>query len=1132
MAVITGTNGVDTLTGTLGDDTIDALGGNDLINASQGADVVNGGAGTLDRLVVTAANAALFAQPTASRTYTITPSLVSDSSGTLNTSITGIERLTLNLVGSGDFGDTVNAGTFAQPLDIRLGNGSNNVTAGTGLDIITTGRGNDIVNGLAGNDTINASQGADQIDGGTGAFDRVFVTMSNAALFAAATGSRTYTITSTKITDSSGTLNTTFTGIESVSLSTVGAGNFGDTVDASAFAPAAGATAPVFSLTLLLGAGNDVLTGSAYNDDIRTGLGTSVVDAGAGSDVVAVTADTTDGATVFVTNSGGATITTQNGVQTNSILNAETIRVGGLVGNPTRIDASAYVAPAGTIFYFSDTNGTDIFIGGIGSEIFGNTTYNVLGNDVFTGGGGADSYDYVFSVGSMDGDTITDFSSDDNIDFTFNDPSVGAPDRADKFIGNAAFSNIAGEYRYQISGAQTLVQADTNGDGIADETLTISNGAFALQETEAGSNILVIAGAASLVAGRVSDGYVEGATLFIDVDGDKVRDPGEAFTVTGPNGAFSLNTNQSGTLVAVGGTNEDTGLPNLMTLSAPAGSTIVNPLTTVVQALVENGLGVEAAEDQVKLALGLQAIPDLRTYDMFASSDALAIDAQKASATIATLIATAEASAGAAVEAAVLDALADLVASATGEINFADAGVPGDPGPIGDILTAALPGFAGLAELIAEATADAVAISNAADSAGISAVQSAALLSGSSLDNTIQGGELGDRFRVFQGGTDNVSGLAGDDAFLFGGSLTADDVVSGGTGSDTLVVQGDYSSGLILTGNVTGIESISMLAGSNTNFGEPGTNRYDYSITTHDANFSAGVRARINGAALQAGEDFTFNGAAETDASFLVYGGRGKDTLTGGEGNDIFFFAEERFATGDTVDGGAGYDGMFLRGNYTIDFNAPGYTGLLTNVENMTLTSATDERYARGGGTEFDYNITLSDAIVKPGETLTINGSLLRASETMIIDASQESDGQLRLFGGAAADSLTGGGQSDLLFGNLGADNLTGGGGADVFRYQSATESTAAALDQIRDFASGTDKIDLTRIDASTTVDGDQAFSWIGSNAFSGQAGQLRAYQDGGSWFVEGDVNGDSMADLVIQLTNPALPPSQTDFFL
>ncbi|MGB6211495.1 calcium-binding protein, partial [Pseudomonas mandelii] len=46
MAVINGTNGVDTLTGTSGDDEINALGGNDVIMGSAGADKLDGGTGT------------------------------------------------------------------------------------------------------------------------------------------------------------------------------------------------------------------------------------------------------------------------------------------------------------------------------------------------------------------------------------------------------------------------------------------------------------------------------------------------------------------------------------------------------------------------------------------------------------------------------------------------------------------------------------------------------------------------------------------------------------------------------------------------------------------------------------------------------------------------------------------------------------------------------------------------------------------------------------------------------------------------------------------------------------------------------------------------------------------------------
>jgi len=285
---------------------------------------------------------------------------------------------------------------------------------------------------------------------------------------------------------------------------------------------------------------------------------------------------------------------------------------------------------------------------------------------------------------------------------------------------------------------------------------------------------------------------------------------------------------------------------------------------------------------------------------------------------------------------------------------------------------------------------------------------------------------------------------------------------------------------------------------------------------------------------LLAGEDFTFNGSAETDAKFVVYGGKGVDTLTGGLGNDIFFYAEERFASGDTVNGGAGYDGMFLRGNYTIDFNAPGYTGLFTNVENLTLTSATDERYARGGGTEFDYNLTLSNAIVKPGETLTVSGALLMATETMVLDASQEADGLLRLFGGRADDTLKGGANADLIHGNLGADQLIGNGGADTFRYDSTAESNNAAMDAILDFRPGTDKIDLSRIDAKSNAAGDQAFTWIGSNAFSGTAGELRVENlNNMGWLLRGDTDGNGLADFVVMLgLQGPTPLSAGDFIL
>ena len=118
--------------------------------------------------------------------------------------------------------------------------------------------------------------------------------------------------------------------------------------------------------------------------------------------------------------------------------------------------------------------------------------------------------------------------------------------------------------------------------------------------------------------------------------------------------------------------------------------------------------------------------------------------------------------------------------------------------------------------------------------------------------------------------------------------------------------------------------------------------------------------------------------------------------------------------------------------------------------------------------------------------------------------------------GGAGDDRLNGGAGDDLIVGGRGADALMGGAGRDVFRYSwfSETSDDYFGHDTIRDFQRGSDKIDLKRIDADTTAGGNQAFKWIGGNAFDGHAGELRF--EGG--FVYGDVNGDGVADFSIRV--------------
>ncbi|HEX9965438.1 MAG TPA: cadherin domain-containing protein [Allosphingosinicella sp.] len=141
-------------------------------------------------------------------------------------------------------------------------------------------------------------------------------------------------------------------------------------------------------------------------------------------------------------------------------------------------------------------------------------------------------------------------------------------------------------------------------------------------------------------------------------------------------------------------------------------------------------------------------------------------------------------------------------------------------------------------------------------------------------------------------------------------------------------------------------------------------------------------------------------------------------------------------------------------------------------------------------------------------------------------------DGHDTIQGMAGDDEIHGENGNDTLVGGAGSDRLTGGLGKDQFTYNSVSDSTAAARDMILDFSrSQGDKISLTAIDANSLVSNNQAFTFIGSSAFSGVAGQLRFETANGVTTISGDVNGDGLADLQIQLSG-SVPLIASDFLL
>jgi Ca2+-binding RTX toxin-like protein len=396
-----------------------------------------------------------------------------------------------------------------------------------------------------------------------------------------------------------------------------------------------------------------------------------------------------------------------------------------------------------------------------------------------------------------------------------------------------------------------------------------------------------------------------------------------------------------------------------------------------------------------------------------------------------------------------------------------------------------------------------------------------------------------DIFRLQDGGNDSASGFGGRDAFFFGAAFTADDTVDGGGNSDVVILQGDYAALLSIgtIANLGNLGSVSLFSAGNALYGGQTGGLNSYNLVSTDGNVAAGEVLKINATGLQAGENVTFNGSAESDGSFWMYGGFGTDVFTGGAKGDSFIFGPGgRFGAGDRIEGGAGYDVVYLRGDYSIDLNGEGFSAsTLRTVESIGLLSASDTTYGRGGDDgEFDYSITWNDALLVAGQTFTINGSRLGESESMTFIGSSELEGAFRLFGGSGADDLRGGAGDDLIFGGAGGDGLRGGGGNDTFRYLSIADSLASGdRDGIFDFAIG-DLIDLRRIDADVHADGDQAFTFI-EGAFTGRAGELRATQLGEStiWTVEADVDGNGVADFaLIVTTSDGHPLTAADFVI
>ena len=167
-------------------------------------------------------------------------------------------------------------------------------------------------------------------------------------------------------------------------------------------------------------------------------------------------------------------------------------------------------------------------------------------------------------------------------------------------------------------------------------------------------------------------------------------------------------------------------------------------------------------------------------------------------------------------------------------------------------------------------------------------------------------------------------------------------------------------------------------------------------------------------------------------------------------------------------------------------------SGAASDIQTLTVSVANDDGKAKTG--------------TKKAETLTGTSSEEK------LTAKQGNDTIKAL---AGADTLNGGTGADKLYG--GADEAR-----DIFVFlKGDSGKTSKTWDQVFDFKSGTDKIDLSGIDGDPAK-GHQDLRFVSKFAKPGSKtdGQFRVVDDGKHVKIEIDYNGDKKPDMIIHVLN------------
>ncbi len=372
---------------------------------------------------------------------------------------------------------------------------------------------------------------------------------------------------------------------------------------------------------------------------------------------------------------------------------------------------------------------------------------------------------------------------------------------------------------------------------------------------------------------------------------------------------------------------------------------------------------------------------------------------------------------------------------------------------------------------------------------------------GSIVRDVLNGMTGNDTLDAYFGEGDKLFGGDGDDRLILNFARAAK--MYGGAGDDTYVVRSwttDAANSIVEYSN-SGEDTLEMRG---TNVDLTRANLYAIENLTFSSDVAGAART------------VTGNGLANVILTHL-----GNDTVFGGAGAD-----EIRTAGGiDWLEGGL--DNDTLDGGNEADrlYGGTGNDSLLAGSGDDWLYGGDGNEVMDAGiGVDFAYGEAGNDSMMgRTGDDFLYGGL---GNDTMTGDGEND-----RVWGGDGNDLIYGGSGNDQLRGDGGVDLVYGGDGADRFIFAAPTDAPMSGYDRIMDFVRGSDKIDLSLIDADSTLAGNQAFGFTGAKPFFASPGDLSFTTNLAGSLVEGDLNGDGFSDLrILVVGNYSLTAS--DFIL